>query len=157
MHSFVCKMNGINIREARVSDVSDIMYLIQELALFEKAPNEVSNTIEQMKEDGFSLNKIFDCFVAEFQGKIIGTAITYYRYSTWKGKCLYLEDLIVTEEYRGQGAGKLLFNHCLDFGRTQNCIRMNWQVLDWNEPAIAFYKSYQARLDGEWINASIEL
>ena len=147
----------ITVRRSRVEDLEKVLELVKELAVFEKAPDEVNNTIEKMKKDGFSLDKIFDCFVAEIQGNIIGTAITYYRYSTWKGKCLYLEDLIVTKEYRGQGAGKLLFNHCLDFGKAQNCVRMNWQVLDWNEPAIDFYKSYQAQLDGEWINASIEL
>lgn len=146
-----------SIREATTQDIPQMLTLIKELALYEKAPEEVINTEEMMLEDGFGLNKIYDAFVAEVNGKIIGLAITYYRYSTWKGKCLYLEDLIVTESYRGIGAGKQLFNHCIDFGKEMGCKRMVWQVLDWNEPALDFYKSYGAHLDGEWVNGSLSL
>ena len=99
------------IRSATAKDVPDLLELVRELAIFEKAPNEVINTEEKMLEDGFGVNKLFDAFVAELNGEIIGLAITYYRYSTWKGKCLYLEDLIVTEKYRGIGAGQQLFTH----------------------------------------------
>ena len=147
----------LQIRKAIKADTKSIFNLIKEHALFEKAPNEVSNTTNQMILDGFGESKIFDSFVAELEGEIIGTAITYYRYSTWKGKCLYLEDLIVTEKHRGIGAGKLLFNHCIAFGKENNCKKMNWQVLDWNTPAIDFYKKYDTFLDEEWINGSLEL
>ncbi len=145
------------VRRATKLDIPAMLELIKEQALYEKAPNEVVNTEEMMLEDGFGINKIFDAFVAEYNGKIIGTAITYYRYSTWKGKCLYLEDLIVTEEFRGIGAGQQLFNHCIDFGKEMKCKRMVWQVLDWNKPALDFYKSYGAHLDGEWVNGSLAL
>ncbi len=148
---------NINIRNTEKSDLPRLLELINELALFEKAPQEVINTVEMMKKDGFGDQKIFDSFVAELDGQIIGAAITYYRYSTWKGKCLYLEDLIVSESYRGLGAGKLLFEHCIQFGKSTNCRRMVWQVLDWNEPALHFYKKYGAHLDSEWINGSLDL
>ena len=145
------------IRSATAKDVHDLLELVRELAIFEKAPNEVINTEEKMLEDGFGVNKLFDAFVAELNGEIIGLAITYYRYSTWKGKCLYLEDLIVTEKYRGIGAGQQLFTHCIDFGKENGCHKMIWQVLDWNKPALGFYTLYGAHLDGEWINGSLEL
>jgi GNAT superfamily N-acetyltransferase len=150
-------MSNLSIRKAAESDIPRLLELVKELAVFERAPNEVSNTAELMLIDGFGENKIYDAFVAEIDQKIIGMAITYYRYSTWKGKCIYLEDLIVTAESRGLGAGKLLFEKCIEFGKEQNCVRMNWQVLDWNTPAIDFYKTYNADLDGEWINGSIPL
>ncbi len=150
-------MSDLKVRVATELDIPAMLKLIQELALFEKAPDEVTNTAERMRIDGFSEHAIYDSFVAEMNGTIVGIAITYYRYSTWKGKCLYLEDLIVTEEHRGKGIGKLLFDRCIAFGREQNCVRMNWQVLDWNTPAIEFYKAYNAELDGEWINGAIDL
>jgi GNAT superfamily N-acetyltransferase len=145
------------IRSAIAKDVPELLELVRELAVFEKAPNEVINTEEKMLEDGFGVNKLFNAFVAELNGKIIGLAITYYRYSTWKGKCLYLEDLIVTEEYRGMGAGQQLFTHCIDFGKENGCYKMIWQVLDWNQPALDFYTLYGAHLDSEWINGSLDL
>jgi GNAT superfamily N-acetyltransferase len=146
-----------HIRKAIKTDVPDLLKLIIELAVYEKAPNEVSNTEERMIEDGFGVDKLYDAFVVELDGKIIGMAITYYRYSTWKGKRLYLEDLIVTEKHRGIGAGQQLFNYCMDFGRENNCSAMVWQILDWNQPALDFYKTYGANLDGEWINGSLAL
>lgn len=147
----------ITIRAATPEDISALLQLVYELAVYEKAPYEVTNTKELMLKDGFGEHKIFDAFVAEYSGEIIGTAITYYRYSTWKGKCLYLEDLIVTEKYRGIGAGKLLFDSCITFGKETNCQRMVWQVLDWNTPAIYFYKAYGAQLDDQWINGALDL
>ena len=145
------------IRSATAKDVPHLLELVRELAVFEKAPNEVINTEEKMLEDGFGVNKLFDAFVAELNGEIIGLAITYYRYSTWKGKCLYLEDLIVTEKHRGIGAGQQLYTHCIDFGKENGCHKMIWQVLDWNKPALNFYTLYGAQLDGEWINGSLDL
>ena len=147
----------MNIRRAKMADIPDLMRLIKELAVYERAPEKVSNTEERMAEDGFGDQPLFDAFVAEYQGEIIGMAITYYRYSTWRGKCLYLEDLIVTEEKRGLGAGKLLFERCLDFARETNCVYMNWQVLDWNTPSIDFYKRYGTEFDNEWLNCSLHV
>ena len=146
----------INIRVATKADIPDLLHLIKELAIFEKAQNEVINTPELMEKDGFGENNIFDAFVAEIDDHVIGMAITYFRYSTWKGKRLYLEDLIVTEKSRGLGAGQLLFQHCIQFGKESECNGMVWQVLDWNEPAIDFYKSYNANLDGGWINGTLD-
>jgi GNAT superfamily N-acetyltransferase len=145
------------VRKAIQSDIPAMLELIRELATYEKAPEEVINTPAMMLEDGFGINKIYDAFVAEADGIIIGIAITYYRYSTWKGRCLYLEDLIVTEKYRGIGAGQQLFNYCMDFGKMNKCKRMIWQVLDWNKSALDFYTKYGAHLDGEWVNGSLEL
>jgi GNAT superfamily N-acetyltransferase len=144
-------------RKALKSDIPVMLTLIKELALFENAPDEVINTSDRMLKDGFGIDKIYDAFVAETDGKVIGLAITYYRYSTWKGRCLYLEDLIVTKEYRGIGAGQQLFTYCMDFGKMNDCKRMVWQVLDWNTSALDFYTKYGAQLDGEWINGSLEL
>lgn len=146
----------INIRKATSADIPDLLALITELAVFEKAPNEVINTPELMEKDGFGEKPIFDAFVAETDDYVIGMAITYFRYSTWKGKRLYLEDLIVTEKSRGLGAGQLLFQQCIQFGKESECNGMVWQVLDWNEPAIDFYKSYNAHLDGGWVNGTLE-
>jgi GNAT superfamily N-acetyltransferase len=148
---------NIEIRAVIKTDVQQLLGLIKELAKFERAPNEVTNTEEQMLKDGFSDDKIFDAFVAEIDGQIIGAAIVYYRYSTWKGRCLYLEDLIVTEAFRGKGAGKMLFEKCIEYGKQKNCKLMCWQVLDWNTPALDFYKKYNATLDGEWINGILKL
>ena len=142
------------VRQGVKSDLTAVLELIKELAEYENAPQEVENTIERMEIDGFGPNPIFDFFVAVKDQKIIGTAIYYYRYSTWKGKRLYLEDLVVQESERGTGAGKLLFETTIDKAKKEQCTGMMWQVLDWNEPAINFYKKYDAHLDGEWINCS---
>ena len=145
------------IRIASKQDLPAIMELIHELARYEKAPHEVTNTVEMMLQDGFGKQPIYHAFVAESDQLIIGFAIVYFRYSTWKGKCLYLEDLIITEKYRQLGFGQHLFDRCLQFGRENKCSKLVWQVLDWNEPAIRFYKKNQAILDPEWINGSIDL
>lgn len=147
---------SVTLRKGVESDLPTILELIKELALFEKAPEQVINTIEKMKKDGFGNNPVYWFFVAESKGGIIGTAIYYLRYSTWKGVRLYLEDLIVTESARGIGAGKMLFEACIYEAKAKGYKGMNWQVLDWNTPALDFYKSYGADLDGEWINGSVE-
>lgn len=134
-----------------------MMSLIKELALFEKAPNEVINTEERMLHEGFGEIPLFKAFVAEHNHSVIGLSIFYYRYSTWKGKCLYLEDLIVTEARRGEGIGKQLFEKTKEFALKDGCTKMNWQVLDWNTPAIEFYKKYGSVFEDEWLNTSIEL
>ncbi len=149
----------MNIRKGKKEDIPCVLELIKELAKYEKAEGQVENTVEMMEKDGFGENPIYGFFVAESdKGNIIGISLYYYRYSTWKGKRLYLEDIVVTENERGKGIGKLLFDRTIAHGKEENCTGMMWQVLDWNEPAINFYsKYYQARLDSEWINCSIEL
>jgi GNAT superfamily N-acetyltransferase len=146
----------MNIRVGKKEDLPRVLELVKELALYEKALNEVTNTVTGMEEDGFGPNPIYGFFVAEDDQAIVGLSLYYYRYSTWKGKRLYLEDVIVTESYRGKGLGKLLFERTMQFALDQNCTGMMWQVLDWNEPAIEFYKKYSARLDGEWLNCHLE-
>jgi GNAT superfamily N-acetyltransferase len=126
--------------------------LIKELALFERAPQEVTNTVAEMERDSFGENPIFSFFVAETADAIIGIALYYIAYSTWKGKTLYLEDLIVTEKQRRTGVGKKLFDAVAQEAKAIGAKRFAWQVLEWNEPAIAFYKKIGANLDGEWIN-----
>lgn len=149
-------MNDTIIRRGQKQDLSQVLELIKELAEYERAPHEVINTVEQMEKDGFGLYPIYGLFVAEKQNCIVGISIYYWRYSTWKGKRLYLEDIVVTEKERGSGIGKLLFDRTLQHTLDENCSGIMWQVLDWNEPAINFYRKYKAKLDGEWINCSLE-
>lgn len=128
---------------------------MKELAIYEKAPNEVEVTVSQMEEWGFGSDKIFDLFVAENNGKIVGMALYYYKYSTWKGKCLFLEDIIVTENERKNGFGKLLFDAVVQVAKKDKVKRMEWQVLEWNEPAIKFYKKTNTVFDDEWVNCKL--
>jgi len=144
------------IREGKKEDLPRVLELIKELAAFEKAPHEVANTVERMEYEGFGPNPIYGFFVAENENGIVGMSLYYWRYSTWKGKRLYLEDIIVTEHVRDKGIGKLLFERTMKHTLDQNCSGMMWQVLDWNEPAINFYKKYGAKLDGEWMNCTLE-
>lgn len=146
----------INIRKGRESDLPAVLDLIKELAIYEKALDQVVNTVERMEEDGFGQNPIFGFLVASENEEIVGTSIYYYRYSTWKGKRLYLEDLVVTESKRGSGIGKQLFESTLEIAKETNCSGMMWQVLDWNTPAINFYKKYPTQFDDEWINCNID-
>jgi len=148
---------NIRIRPATLSDMADIMTLVKELAAFEKAPQEVVNTAEQMIEDGFGAKPLFEAIIAENDNGILGFALYYYRYSTWKGKCLYLEDLYVKEAIRNFGIGKKLFEAIINQAKHDNCKRINWQVLDWNESAIKFYSKFNARFDKEWWNGFIDL
>jgi GNAT superfamily N-acetyltransferase len=143
------------IRAAVKEDCSAMMELIKELALYEKAPQEVTVSFEHFVESGFGPNPVWWTFVAEQEGKVIGFALYYIRYSTWKGQRLYLEDLLVTEALRGKGIGSLLFNRLIEECRLKKYSGMVWQVLDWNEPAINFYKKYNANLDPEWVNGSL--
>jgi GNAT superfamily N-acetyltransferase len=150
-------MTQTTIRTGTKADLSRVLELIKELALYERAPHEVTNTVDRMEKDGFGPNPIYGLFVAENAKGIVGISIYYWRYSTWKGKRLYLEDIIVTEKERGSGIGKLLFDRTMQHALDEQCTGMLWQVLDWNEPAINFYKKYyNAKLDGEWINCSLE-
>jgi GNAT superfamily N-acetyltransferase len=144
------------IRKGKKEDLPRVLELIKELATYERAPDEVSNTVEQMEQDGFGPHPVYGLWVAENERGIVGIAIWYWRYSTWKGRRLYLEDIVVTEQERGKGIGKQLFDRVVEEARQLGAKGMVWQVLEWNEPAIHFYKKYyQASLDGEWINCSL--
>ena len=147
----------MTIRPGKKEDLPRVLELIKELALYEKAPHEVINNVEWMEHDGFGPNPIYGLFVAEVEAGIVGISIYYWRYSTWKGKRLYLEDIVVTESERGKGIGKLLFDRTMQHTLDENCTGMMWQVLEWNEPAINFYKKYGAKLDNEWTNGSLEI
>lgn len=144
-----------NIRKGTEADIAQALTLVKELAAYEKAPQEVEVTPEEMTAWGFGPDKQFDFFVAEVNGEVVGLALYYFKYSTWKGKCLFLEDIIVTESQRGKGLGKLLFDKVVQVSKETRVRRMEWQVLDWNTPALEFYKKYAAGLDGEWINCKL--
>ncbi|MEO9869945.1 N-acetyltransferase family protein [Ekhidna sp.] len=144
------------IRKGEKEDLPKVLDLIKELAIYEKALDQVANTVDQMLEDGFGSQPVYGFIVAEEDHQIIGTSIYYYRYSTWKGKRLYLEDLVVTEARRGDGAGKLLFEATIDIAKQTKCSGIMWQVLDWNEPAINFYKKYNTNFEKEWLNCNID-
>ncbi|RFZ94298.1 GNAT family N-acetyltransferase [Mucilaginibacter conchicola] len=143
------------LRVAVKADCSRLMELIRELALFEREPEQVTVGLEEFEEAGFGANPVWKAFVVEIDGVVVAFALYYVRYSTWKGSRLYLEDLIVTEEHRGKGLGKLLFDRLFQEVRELGFSGMVWQVLDWNEPAINFYKKYGADLDAGWLNASL--
>lgn len=145
----------IKIRTAKREDCVRLLELIRELAVYERAPDEVTVSLEEFEEAGFGTRPVWNAFVAETGGIIQGFGLYYIRYSTWKGSRLYLEDLIVTEKMRGHGIGKLLFDRIVAEAHHRNFRGMNWQVLDWNEPAINFYRKYEAALDGTWINGSL--
>lgn len=148
-------MPTIFIRPGTRQDLPQVYGLIQELALYERAPQEVTNTLAELEQDGFGEKPIFGFFVAEEEDRIIGLALYYTAYSTWKGRMLYLEDLIVKEAYRRSGIGKRLFNAVAVHARKTKAKRMAWQVLEWNEPAIAFYRKINASFDAEWINCRL--
>ncbi len=147
---------SFHIRPSVPADVAAMMQLIHELAVFEKAPNEVVANAETLLQSGFQEHPLFVAWVAEKDGLIVGMTLCYIRYSTWKGPVLYLEDLIVTESFRGNGIGKALFEKCIAHAKHNNYRRMVWQVLDWNTPAIDFYKGYGAQIEDGWLNASID-
>ncbi|MEI6021933.1 MAG: GNAT family N-acetyltransferase [Bacteroidota bacterium] len=145
----------IIVRKGRESDIAATLNLIRELAHFELAPDEVEVTESQMLNWGFGQEKIFDFFVAEKNNTILGMALYYYKYSTWKGKCIFLEDIIVTKNARREGIGKLLFDEVLKVAKREKVKRLEWQVLNWNTDAIAFYENYNANLDNEWSNGKL--
>ncbi|MBS1748514.1 MAG: GNAT family N-acetyltransferase [Bacteroidetes bacterium] len=147
----------ILIRRAVKEDCKRLMQLVKELAVFEKAPQEVTVTLEHFSESGFGESPVWWAFVAETEEGIAGFALYYIRYSTWKGQAMYLEDILVTETMRGKGIGKLLFEQLVIEAREKGFKRICWQVLDWNKPAIDFYKKYKATFDGEWINCSVDI
>lgn len=153
----------ITIRRALASDCPHMMDLIRELAFFEKAPSAVTVTLKHFTESGFGENPVWQAFVATIskagkkEEKLVGLSLYYIRYSTWKGQRLYLEDLIVTQEARGRGIGKMLFERTLQEAKDQHLNGMTWQVLDWNESAILFYQKYGASVESGWLNCNLVL
>lgn len=146
---------NMKIRRAVQDDCPRLLELINELAVYEKAANEVTVSMAHFVESGFGNQPVWWAFVAEVDGRVEGFAMYYIRYSTWKGQRMYLEDLIVTEKMRGKGLGKLLFDQLIVEAKEKNFHGITWQVLEWNEPAINFYRKYSANFDPEWINCSI--
>jgi GNAT superfamily N-acetyltransferase len=148
---------AVIIRKVVKEDCERLLELIRELAIYEKAPEEVTVTLDHFTESGFGENPVWWAFAAELDGKVEGFALYYIRYSTWKGQRMYLEDLIVTEKLRGQGMGKLLIEKLIEEAKEKNLSGIVWQVLEWNDPAINFYKKFNSKFDGEWVNCSIEV
>lgn len=147
----------IELRRATHEDIPSILELVNALALFEKAPEEVTATDQDYLANGFGENPIFFCFLAYYQGELAGFSLWYYRFSTWKGKRFYLEDLYVKDEYRGKGIGQKLLEACVEEAKRTKCTGMMWQVLEWNTPAIEFYKKFNATFDSEWVNVNLNL
>ena len=145
----------INLRIAKKEDCPRLLDLVHELALFERAPEEVTVTLAEFEDAGFGNKPVWKAFVAEADGLVVAFALYYVRYSTWKGCRMYLEDLIVTKNWRGKGVGKLLFDRLVQEARELGFNGMTWQVLDWNEPAINFYKKYEAAIEAGWLNGSL--
>lgn len=148
-------MEEITIRQGTEADVSDLLKLIQELAEYEKEPDAVIVTEDILKEDGFGSNPSFGFFVAEVDGVVHGIALYCHPYSTWKGRYLYLEDLVVRQSFRGKGLGAKLFEAIVEKAKAEGVKRLGWQVLDWNEPAIKFYEKYGADMSSEWLNGRL--
>jgi GNAT superfamily N-acetyltransferase len=142
------------IRQAIPGDEAAIMSLIHELAAYEKAPEQVVNTSEALRKHLFE-EKICSALVVELDTEVVGFALYFTNYSTWKGKCLYLEDFYVLPKYRRSGIGSVLFDRVVEIAKTSGVKRMDWQVLEWNEPALSFYRKKNAVLDPEWINGSL--
>jgi len=148
---------NVTIRPAVAEDCERLMELIRELAVYEKAPEQVTVSLQHFVESGFGPNPVWWAFVAEADGRVEGFALYYIRYSTWKGQKMYLEDILVTEKMRGMGLGNLLFERLIEEAKEKGLSGIIWQVLEWNEPAINFYKKYNASFDAEWINCSISV
>jgi GNAT superfamily N-acetyltransferase len=147
----------INIRKAERKDCWQLLELVKELATYEKAPGEVTVTLTHFEESGFGVKPVWWAFVAEEGNVLLGFALYYIRYSTWKGQRMYLEDIVVTEAARGKGIGRLLFDKLIEEAKQKAFSGIVWQVLEWNEPAINFYKKYNTSFDPEWINCSLNV
>ena len=145
----------MTIRPGTPDDLPQALDLIKELAVYEREPDAVETAVEDMIRDGFGERPVFEFFVAEEDKAIIGLALYYYSYSTWKGRCLYLEDLIVTQSHRGRGVGRGLFDKVLEKAKEEDVRRVVWQVLDWNTSAIEFYKSLGAAMLSEWVTCRL--
>lgn len=149
--------DNITYRPGTLKDMPAVLDLIKELADFEKEPEAVTNTVLNLEKDGFGKNPVFKTIIAEENKKIIAFSLCYIRYSTWKGRVLYLEDLYVKPEYRGYKVGSTLFSMCQQMAKDMECRQMQWQVLDWNVEAIKFYKNFEAQQKAGWLDMFIEI
>jgi GNAT superfamily N-acetyltransferase len=147
----------IKIRKAVKEDCPRLLELIRELAEFERAPEQVTVNLAHFENSGFGQNPVWWSFVAEVDGRVEGFALYYVRYSTWKGQAMYLEDILITQTMRGKGLGKMLFDRLIVEAKEKKWSRIIWQVLDWNEPAMKFYKKYDTKFDGEWVNCTLDI
>jgi len=150
-------MDNIEIRRATKEDIGLVRELVMELAVFEKAPEEVTSRLEDYVEEGFSANPLFTSNLIYYNDELAGFSLWYYRFSTWKGRRFYLEDLYIKEIYRGKGLGRKLINEAIIEAKRTNCTGMMWQVLDWNTPAIDFYNTLGVKMDAGWLNVHLEL
>ena len=146
----------MNIRKGQITDMPAVLELIKELAVFENEPSAVVVTATDLERDGFSDRPLFQTYVADVDGEIVGMALYYYRYSTWKGKTIHLEDLVVTEKMRGSGVGFALYSEIIKQGHSDGVRRIEWNVLDWNTPAIDFYKKTGAKILDDWLVAQMD-
>lgn len=157
LHKQHVKTMTATVRRATPADCPRMMELIRELAMYERAPDQVTVTLEHFQQSGFGAHPVWWAFVAEEDGIVQGFALYYIRYSTWKGQRMYLEDILVTEAARGRGLGAHLMNALIQEAKDRGFTGITWQVLDWNEPAFNFYRKFDATFDDEWVNATIEL
>ncbi len=148
-------MKELIIRKATPSDMEDVLMLIKELADFENSLGQVKMTVDQLIADGFGESPLFRLIIAQYNGKTCGYALFYFGYSTWNGKTLYLEDILISDKYRRMGLGQELFNEVIKIAKQQKVKRFDWQVLDWNQIAIGFYKKNKATFDHQWINGRL--
>ena len=149
-------MSGIKIRKAEPRDVSEMLNLIKELAEYEDGLNQVTMTEDELENDGFGSNPLYECIVADDGNSLKGIALYFYAYSTWNGKVLYLEDLIISRKNRVKGLGSKLMNEVIEIAKNKNVKRLSWQVLDWNLDAQDFYRKFGASLDNEWLNGRLD-
>jgi GNAT superfamily N-acetyltransferase len=150
-------MDKINIRRTTKEDIGLVRDLVMELAIFEKAPEEVTSSLADYISEGFSDNPLFTANLIYFNDELAGFSLWYYRFSTWKGRRFYLEDLYIKEAYRGKGLGRKLINEAIEEAKRMKCTGMMWQVLDWNQPAIDFYNTLGVKMDAGWLNVHLDL
>jgi GNAT superfamily N-acetyltransferase len=150
-------MNRINIRRAIKEDIGLVRDLVMELAIFEKAPEEVTSSLADYVQEGFSDNPLFTANLIYLNDELAGFSLWYYRFSTWKGRRFYLEDLYIKEAFRGKGLGRKLINEAIEEAKRMKCTGMMWQVLDWNQPAIDFYNTLGVKMDAGWLNVHLDL
>ena len=150
-------MDKIIIRRATKEDIGLVRDLVMELAIFEKAPEEVTSSLADYMQEGFSDNPLFTANLIYLNDELAGFSLWYYRFSTWKGRRFYLEDLYIKEAFRGKGLGRKLINEAIEEAKRMKCTGMMWQVLDWNQPAIDFYNTLGVKMDAGWLNVHLDL